>query len=1130
VAATKAPAENIPVAKLKAIWQQIAPADWLSLLQEHKPDNKWSLMGSSIKGLCVNPSHADTSPSFVINLERGSAHCFGASCQYSEWNPIRFYSYLTNMTYASALRKIKTRFNLKIPTAFMQNVQQIEDNEILKNALFHAMNVEMLDVLAHPNKSEFMYANRSGFLTEIRVRRKFPEDAAHTWPVGILPPRERLAMRLKENPDTKNLMEPAFNYLSKYLTIPGSPPIHEGSIVNFFYTSPTTIGRLRIRHPGTKDFYAVEDPYATDVGFFGLNTFSHLAGELDKYTLYVVEGEMDALSIISSQKAGLCQDLCIVATGGAMEADLDQLMTYGFKDICLVPDNDVEGVAWARTRMSKNEGVSRVFRWLPEDTAATVKDIDEAVRAYGFEAVVVRLTNLENIPRNNEWVSEQLEHELIGVDPTDVKTRSMKAAEFGMSLCNDSEREAFIKTMESTYGLSREVLVGQMTPDDDDATSFTKRVLRKMREEYHFLAQKQVQNNNIVSAWSKRKRIVRTFNLNSKSAVHASLASDLGALESYVRREMGMPAFIEYRMGPKGMPVAIPAHQQEMEVLKSFQDALHDIVATTTPKDWLIERGQGIHWLRDVYDEDPTPRLVIVNGAKVFQGVIDGDTLKFEELGCPILGRYFFRMQSKYWSPTLKSVKDIEEGLNHDPKEVFEKLCDVFNKGWRFKNQDLESMFLAADTMYTPVFSVFKHLSMVDISGETQSGKTTLMQIIGGTEFPDLRLCEAVVLVDDFTSAAVRQSMHGTSLRLFLDEFEDNDAGTSRPTHRALAVRDMLELIRGMTVGASTVIRGTTGGESIEYNLNFPVTIGGIFTMQDPRDINRFVHIRTVAIEGFRDPTGPIRDAYTPEDMANLRRGVMTCLLPRIPQLLKAYSDAQQEFSRNASLPQNIMTRLKNHFLPAVAIMKLAGIDYTDFLSRFSSIKMEEMREQGGSTTESTLIWDHILNTQFDLTRFSKEGDLTGYTSLSKILSDDSTRALLNGSDLGAYYIDDKNWLVVFWQKAVTGILKNSPRYRNNQHPSRLKVVADADGRVIDKVALRGNVGLLNDISRRAGTNLRFDQISVLNLDATIATQEEENVEDIVAEATLKRRMLSDIPDTTAIIDAPTKQRGNFEV
>jgi len=1112
--------ENVSPAKLKAIWQQISPADWLSLLQEYRPEHRWTLAGSQIKGLCIY--HTDTSPSLILNLERGYAHCFGGTCRKHEWNPVQFVAKAARVGYGTALRKLKARFGIKLPSAYLQNVQQIEDNNDLKRVLQHVLNMELVEVLQKSDAPEFAYAEKAGLLSWFR-KRNFPEDAAHMWPVGILPPRDRLYTRLSETKALQKFREPALKYLEQYLAVPGSPQIHEGSLVFFFYTSPTTIGRIRIRHPSSKDFYAVSDPFDEAVGVFRLNMYTHLLGDSTGRPLLGVEGEMDALSIISHQASQGLDNICVIATGGTMESVIDPLLEYGFSEGFLAPDNDPEGAGWAREILARNKQVTRVFRWADDDSARQVKDVDEAIRAYGFDAFYVRLCDLDNFARNADWVSEQFEVDLAKIDAGDLQARTEKAAEWGKGLKSDAERNAFVEGVCSLHGIDRKLLLQEMIPDDDSPEAFIQRLAHRLKtKEYHFLKEKQVGTSTLFAAWSNRKRIIRTFPMNSASGIRAALQADLGRLDEYIRQELGEPPFLSFKLNAKGQPVALPINIKAQLVNHCFAEAVATALASITPADRLTELGQGVHYVPD-FGEDGSPTALVINGSHFFKGQFSPDKkqIQFTELVSPIAGQYFFKLQNQAWSSYLKSVKDIESGMDIDPRHIYDSLKKILNLGWRFKNNELESAFLAADIMYTPIATIFQHMLLVNISGESHSGKTTLMQVIAGNEFPDLRLCEATILIDDFSGAAIRQSMTGHRLRLFLDEFEDTDAGASgRLDKRSSAVRDVLEIFRTITSGA-TSIRGTSGGEAVKYHLYFPATVGGIFTMREARDLNRYVHINTRYIEGFRDPVDPIREKFSTDDIAKIRRGVTLCLLPRLPELLQTYKEVKREFSQSVGS----MSRLKENFLPAVAIMKFVGLDHAKFMEEFSNVKMEELKEQGGTKKESATIWDHILHTQMFLNQYGIE-DVGGVSSLAKLLSDRNTRYALRTADIGAYFIEDKNWLVVFWHKAVSGILRNSPLYRNSQFSGRLKIVADADPRSVPKEKLKRSNFLKKEVWPRVGARISYEEISVIDLTETLQSSDS-NEEDAEADASARDKLMGDIPDV--VVD-PKPNRGNFEV
>jgi len=1122
--------ESLSPAKLKAIWAQISPADWLTLLQEHQPNNRWSLAGSTIKGLCFK--HPDSDPSMFVDVEKGAAHCYGSGCQYYAWNPVQFIADAASITYAAALQKIRKRFGVRLPSGYSQNIQQIEDNNEAKRALQLAMNLELCEFLADQGAQKYDYIRHAGLLPWLN-RRKLPYDTVHRWPVGVFPTRERLSDLLDSVCPEEKIREAAYAYVKDVVAVPGAPRVHEGSIVFFYYTSPSTIGRLRIRHPNdNKSFYAVNDPFDSTVGYFGLNVFPHLMNSLEKYPLYPMEGEMDVLSVMShTMLNGL--DFCAIATGGSMEKDLDSLQAFGFQSICPVPDNDIDGVGWAKSLLVENLSVERVFHWQSDAETLKISDVDEAIRAYGFDEFYTQLTNEDNFPRNNEWVSERLEISLDALADGDVRKRTKVAADWGSVLRDSSERNAYLEYVQRTHNLDKESILQVMAPVNDNEDAFIHRLKQKLLDEvYDFLSERQTGPTGSIETllvWSKRKKVLRSLPLASKSGLQAAVAADIGALGDFVREELGEPEFLVKTLNPKGLKIDVPLQRKNKMLVEYFHEAMLSITKSMAHTDRLTELGQGVHWIQD-FDEAGNPAVLIANGTNFFHGVVKGDNVTYSKLSSPVAGKYFFRVTNKKWSSNLNSVEDIEKGLDYSPQMLYRMLRKIFHDGWRFQNHDIESSFLAADVLYTTVFSVFKHLSMVDLSGESHSGKTTLLQLIGGKEFPDLRMCEAVEIFDDFTEASVRQRMNGVSLRLMLDEFEDQDtSGSGTKEKRTYAARAVLELLRGMSSGSSEVVRGTPGGDYLRYILHFPVTIGGVYTMRENRDLNRYVHIRTVAMEGFHDPIQQIRSSYTSEQMAELRRGITLCFLPRIPQVLKAIEEVRAEFSNNAALPADMMTRLKNNFLPATVIMKLAGVDYKSFITEFSKIKMEELKEQGGTSRESETIWNHILHTQVNLSQYAPESDLAGMVSLAKILSDYSSRCLLNGTDLGVMYIEEQKWLIVFWQKAVQGILKNSNKYRNVMYPGRLKVIADGDSRVVSKDRIRRNTELLQEIRKHTGGGVRIslDQVSVIDLTKTldiVNTGEEE----VNRDARVRDQMLQDIPGAESETN-PAIKYGNFE-
>jgi hypothetical protein len=1044
----KAP-ENVPAEKLRAIWQQVDINDWLNLFQELRPSHQWLLSGDIIKAQCIY--HTDNTPSMVVNLDRRMVHCFG--CHRTVYSPIRFVADLGQLGNAAALSKLKNRFGIRLPAAYMQNLQQIEDNQQLKFALLRVMNDELVDAICNPDKEEYDYIRDSGLVPWLVDERKIPVDVAHKWPVGVLMPQERMAARLDQikRPD---LIEKAYRYFvndkSKYLAAPGAKRVHEGSIVFFYFTSPTTVGRIRIRQPGTKDFYAIEDAYENEFGIFGINTFPELLGKLENRPLICVEGEMDALSHIAHQASKAYNDICMSAIGGGMGAgsDLDPYVNFGFKEGWIGPDNDTDGVGFARKVLSNNTQFRRVFNWSEEDLQKTVKDVDQAYRVYGFDVFYKRLNNVESFARNYDWAIDQSSREIEKIDVGDIQARTETAAEFGAILRDEAERNVYVDKLCSVYGLDKELIRQGMLPDDDDEKSFLQRLVHKLRsDEYFFLTEKQLGGTAIIMAWSRRKKVMRTFTMNSISSVMGTLILDLGLLEWYIQKELGEPAHLQYVFNPKGEPVKINSLRKTQLVNKAFFDAVTVCIDSAMPLERLVELDQGVHYVEKAVDTEK-PVVFIINGSHFFKGTFVDDDIKFEKLECPVHGEYFFRLRNKPWSRDLLSLEDIEEAKKMDPGKVFNTVRDILDTGWHFKEHELAISFLAADIMYTPVATAFGRMVLTSIGGESQSGKSTFMQVFGGKAYPDLRLCDATVVQDDFSAASIRQVMSGSSLRLLLDEFEDSNFGSFRPDRKARVVREIQDIFRTIGSGGSDVYRGTSTGDALHFFLYFPATIGGIFSLKETREVNRYVQVRTKFIAGHQNPVEMIRNKYTHTDMRKLRRDITLSLIPRIPEIIRTLQEVKDEFAGNNMLQAGTDDRLKQNIMPAATIMKMTGRDYVDFMVRFSALKMEEMAEQGANQ-ESTDIWNSILNTPVSLNHH--DPGLYGTATVAQMLGDPHFTGFLNGTDIGVYFIPEKKWLVVHWHKVTHGVMRNDNNYNRTQHPGRLKGVADEDHRVIPK-------------------------------------------------------------------------------
>lgn len=1083
----------LPREKLREIWAKLTIDDWLGILNEFYPDNDWSQRGAKIKGCC--PFHDDRNPSFEINIDKGLYHCFGDACQIGGWNPVRLFADLAKTSITDAIRQLKNRFGIKLPNAYSLKAQQIEDHNDMKRALLGIMNLEFVELAMNPDDPKFAYAKKSQILHWLSEREwpglpnkkgvPDPEGAVGMWPVGILMPRQRLFERFEEDPNKLKHRDAAYNYLSYYI----EKEDHIGSIAFFYFTTPTTVGRIRLRTPMTRTYYVVDDPFDENVGLFGLNMIGHMrrGNDVSQRRVVVVESETDALSVIAHQSATGEDDVVMLATGGGMATSLESISSFGVEECYAVQDNDPAGEGWAKTFI-KEGSIKYLFHWTDEDTSPQYKDLDGAVRHHGYPMMRERLLSEDSYLRPHEWLHLLLNRDLAKLPKDDMGAKVEAAGSMGSWLGSDIERKAFVDAVAAQLGTGHSEIMRCMPLDVGTPEGMTERVFYRLGEEYCVLYSNSGSNAS-AAIWHKQRKTLRTVRMSNMPEVRTMLELDLGPIEDYVRNEFGMPMFLECTRNLKGELVPISKSRRVDQIVDIFRDALLKHVVNAPQRNKLTELEQGVHYIRD-FDRGK-PAVLVVNGSRFYHGEVQDNKIFFVELDKPSSGNYFFRACSAPWSSFINSADDLNNSdkmTSEDParlRNVLIKLRDTIAKAWVLKHGPLDAMYLAADTVYTTVASAIGHMTMTEITGDTQSGKTKLMEFIGSAKAGDYRLCEAIGQLDDYSEAGVRLKFTGSRLRLILDEFEQKSDDPRNKSSRADVVHRLLTLFRTLTSGVS-YIRGTADGNTVQGLLHFPLTVGGIFTTQAAYDANRFVRVETIKKQGHQDPLDAVRSMLTVEEIVELRKFITLGLISRIPELLDAYQSVKDEFRTNAGLVHGLDTRLKDNLLPSTAILKLAGLDYKEYLHDISAAKMELLFQFGTAKKEHEILWSQLLNTSITLSQH--DPNRTGVTSISRLINDPDSYSVLNGlSDLGVYYFPERRWIVVFWERAAMAILNYSNNFRFIQNPGRLKVLADSDPRAIKiKEKDPDTANFMRQVYKLVGSRIKNDEISVFDVSSLL--------------------------------------------
>ena len=94
--------------------------------------------GTNLKGLC--PFHSEKTPSFTVNPDRGTYHCFGCG---EGGDVISFMMHFHRLTFAEALRELARRYNIALPD---KPFNPLELEKARKREALHAVNEKTSDI------------------------------------------------------------------------------------------------------------------------------------------------------------------------------------------------------------------------------------------------------------------------------------------------------------------------------------------------------------------------------------------------------------------------------------------------------------------------------------------------------------------------------------------------------------------------------------------------------------------------------------------------------------------------------------------------------------------------------------------------------------------------------------------------------------------------------------------------------------------------------------------------------------------------------------------------------------------------------------------------------------------------
>ncbi|HUV84293.1 MAG TPA: CHC2 zinc finger domain-containing protein, partial [Methanosarcinales archaeon] len=119
----------------KSLWLAPGVEWWIAYLKTIDSSRIWRRSDSrSIKALC--PFHSESNPSFIIDLEKGRARCYGCNVHFAD--PIKFLSELSKSPYKNTLERVIKDFP-RIPPIFKEEMEEVtkrHQHNVLKNHIY----------------------------------------------------------------------------------------------------------------------------------------------------------------------------------------------------------------------------------------------------------------------------------------------------------------------------------------------------------------------------------------------------------------------------------------------------------------------------------------------------------------------------------------------------------------------------------------------------------------------------------------------------------------------------------------------------------------------------------------------------------------------------------------------------------------------------------------------------------------------------------------------------------------------------------------------------------------------------------------------------------------------------------
>ena len=971
--------------------------------------------GSRIALCC--PYHADENPSASLNVVRGGFKCWSAHCGHTEHDPIKLVERVLGCSYAEAFDSYRRFFNLTrviTPdelTGFYQDENRRRQLKLTADALhYYACSVWMADTSPETAKNTVKWLKGRGV-----------EDVSKIQSLGLMPRSADLEKSILALGGSKEDADAAKRFLSLGLNTQLMD-----SVVFIYARSVQEITAFKLRVPGPEKEIRTIRLDEDDMGAFGVfdSVYAPYYNH-DKITHFtVVEGEFDQIALYQGQLLQGCADEIVFALGGAGHTGIAFAADLGFTQCNIIGDDDEGGESYPANILKTTKEIGgRIFVWPPvlKGGLPGKTDPDEAVKIHGFEKAYTEFFDEDNYVYAPQWCARKANEALESVSEDNVIEVQAVATQWASYLRNETERALFAGSFEKAHPqLDSKTLLKEVTRHQGGPLGFEIRLTDWISAVFHPMYMDTTVNE--LHMWHKVQRMEVVFRLGTAASAATFRAFvPGGSLYQWVHDDIGLPVYFPDVEADDATQVALDKTDTLIE--KALDRALYRI-GSTAPKNTDSTLGQGIH-LHKIAKGGPG---YIVNGTRIYKfHYKNGSLADVIELDGPSDDGIVFDIEYNStlcpdytvgWADYLRSVEDITRPPAFTLNETVDHVQTIINRLFGFENQPVDVALCTCFVFYTNILTcITRYRSVVHVQGLFESGKTTLLSIIGNSsQLGEYSLTRHAAGLVTFTQAAFFQSFKNCALIASLDEMNDPD---DRSIDSAQKQSIWMNLRTLVTSGKTHKVIGTRGGNARPYTLFNSVITAAATPIVHDMDASRAVTIKMRKKEGMENARALLPELLPQTFIQNLRHSIFHHALQIAGKVPKKYTDLYAAFTEDAqhNSTQGLDRSLEN-VMPLAAIAEMLNLNGLQLLKDYRNSRQEGLKERKDSTQEHAVL-DAILSAP----RIELDLD-TGprMHSIRSLLLDYDNREKINVAAQGVYYDVQSQCLAIAWDN-IAGLL-----------------------------------------------------------------------------------------------------------